>query len=100
MGPVKNPIQGKRNETEDLPVNCRSIVSSPLLFIHTYRIYLLGKYRSDIKKPVHGKHLLEVFKPFSDAPISGDDYSMECAVKGFIDTLRRARYAFDRCVVK
>lgn len=88
------------DEMKDLSVNCRSIVSFPLLLIHAYRIYLLEQHRGDIEKPVHGKHLLEIFKPLSDGPKAGDENSMECEVKGFIDTLWRTRYAFDRWVVK
>ncbi len=92
--------QSKADEKKDLTVNCRSIVSFPLLLIHAYRIYLLEQHRDDIEKPVHGKHLLEIFKPLSDGSEAGDEMSMECEVKGFIDTLWRTRYAFDRWVVK
>jgi uncharacterized protein with ParB-like and HNH nuclease domain len=79
-------------ELDQETVYCRSIVSFPLLLIHTYRIFLARFSKFDIIPRVHADKLLEIFNPLMSAN--------ETDVKNFIKLLWQVRYQFDRWVVK
>lgn len=73
-------------------VYCRSIISFPLLLIHTYRIYRARKGLPDIEQRLHADKLLEIFEPLTQGA--------ESEVKEFVQLLWQVRYQFDRWVVK
>lgn len=79
-------------ELDQETVYCRSIISFPLLLIHTYRIFLAKFSKFDIIPRVHADKLLEIFDPLMNAG--------ENDIKDFIKLLWQVRYQFDRWVVK
>lgn len=88
----KNDPDSNGPDLEIETVYCRSIISFPLLLIHTYRIYRAQKGQADIEQRVHADKLLEIFEPLAQAA--------ETEVKEFIQLLWKVRYQFDRWVVK
>ena len=81
----------KTNETSD---KCRSIISFPLLLLHSLRIYLNHNDKGDISK-LDDKKLLELFKEhlLKSEPL-------EDQIKEFIETLWKTRVLFDRWIIK
>lgn len=79
-------------ELDQETVYCRSIVSFPLLLVHTYRIFLARLGKLDISPRVHADKLLEIFDPLINAN--------ENDIKDFIKLLWQVRFQFDRWVVK
>lgn len=95
LGGDAHDVSGQNDPDEEL-VYCRSIVSFPLLLMHTYRIHLGLKGNDtqgkDIEKTLHADRLVECFKPLTEAS--------EEEVKAFFHLLWQVRYQFDRWVVK
>jgi hypothetical protein len=76
----------------------RSIVSFAMLLQHVLRIFLKDRGRADIDK-ILDKDLLQIFQAhWLDAP--AEAAVREAEVMDFIDLLWRARYLFDKHVVK
>lgn len=84
--------KSKDSDLEEGTVYCRSIITFPLLLIHTYRIYRARTGQSDIEQRLYADKLLEIFDPLTNAS--------ESEVKAFIQLLWQVRYQFDRWVVK
>lgn len=85
-------LEPETDELDQETIYCRSIVSFPLLLIHTYRIFLASRSKCDITPRLHADKLLEIFDPLLNSD-EGD-------VKDFIRLLWQVRYQFDRWVVK
>lgn len=76
----------------------RSIITFPMLLQHVLRIFLVRRGRPDIDK-VLDKDLLHIFQAhWLDAPASPAERESEAG--DFIDLLWRARYLFDKHVIK
>ncbi|KTF19551.1 DUF262 domain-containing protein [Pseudoalteromonas sp. 10-33] len=80
------------NDTDD-EVYCRSIISFPLLLIHTFRIYNAQSGNDDIESRVNGERLNQAFESFVIN-------ASESEVIKFLDCLWQVRYQFDKWVVK
>jgi uncharacterized protein with ParB-like and HNH nuclease domain len=85
----------KSTESETI-IYCRSIISFPQLLLHTYRIFLFNKAKTDFELPFHSKNLLKIFEPLS----KNDSNDIEHEIKEFIQCLWSVRYIFDKEVVK
>lgn len=74
-------------------VFCRSIISFPLLLIHTFRVYNAQAGNEDIASRVNGERLNQAFEKFVIN-------ASEPEVFKFLDCLWQVRYQFDKWVVK
>lgn len=72
---------------------CRSIISFPLLLMHTYRIFRSERKQGDISSRLHANNFGECFKSFVQDVNEADAVA-------FIELLWRVRYQFDRWVIK
>lgn len=90
----KSTAQSETAELDnDETIYCESIISFPLLLIHSLRIYQLEQEEAVTSKRLHADRLLAIFDDFlKDAN--------EAAVKDFLNTLWQVRYQFDRWVIK
>lgn len=73
--------------------HCRSIISFPLLLMHTYRIFRSEREQGDISSRLHANNFGECFKSFVQE-------TNEAGAVAFIELLWHVRYQFDRWVVK
>ena len=76
----------------------RSIISFPMLLLHTLRIFNLQNGKNDISR-IKEKELLKEFNKYFFKPIE-DCANGEELVKAFIELLWKVRYAFDKFVIK
>lgn len=72
---------------------CRSIISFPLLLMHTYRIFRAERKQGDISSRLHANNFGECFKSFVQEANEADAVA-------FIELLWHVRYQFDCWVVK
>lgn len=75
----------------------RSIISFPMLLLHTLRIFQFKKYPDLIEEdivPVDEKKLLKIFNKCKD------DFSSPESVKEFIELLWEVRVKFDKHIIK
>lgn len=80
------------NIDDEEEIYCRSIISFPLLLLHTYRIFLSQKLEEDIDGKFHPDRLIKIFEPLLK--------KTEDEIKAFFECLWQVRYQFDRCVIK
>lgn len=73
-------------------IYARSIISFGQLLLHTYRIYLYKKNKSDFVGIFHVNRLIEIFKTLES--------DSEDNVKYFFELLWQVRYTFDKYVIK
>ncbi|EWH08905.1 hypothetical protein DS2_15294 [Catenovulum agarivorans DS-2] len=88
----KNATDSNANDSDN-EVYCRSIISFPLLLIHTFRIYNAQSGNGDIASRVNGERLNQAFEKFV---INASEFE----VIKFLDCLWQVRYQFDKWVVK
>lgn len=86
---AKNEPVADQNENE---LYCRSIISFAQLLLHSLRIYLQQKGRTDFEPRFHSDHLIETFQTLINAS--------ENEIIEFIEVLWQVRFAFDTWVVK
>ena len=78
---------------DDEMVHCSSIISFPLLLLHTYRIFSKQQEsQQDITVRLHADRLIDSFAQLLS--------STEMEIKGFFECLWKVRYQFDLWVVK
>ena len=82
----------KKNTDDEEDVYCRSIISFPLLLLHTYRIFSNHKQEKDVDGKFHPERLIKIFEPLLK--------KSEDEIKVFFECLWQVRYQFDRCVIK
>ncbi len=83
-------------ESEDV----RSIISFPMLLLHTLRIYNHQHNKSDIPR-IKEKELLQTFEDCFFKPLEElSDTEQEEEIKAFLSLLWKVRYAFDKHVIK
>jgi uncharacterized protein with ParB-like and HNH nuclease domain len=71
----------------------RSIITFPMILLHTLRIFLVNKQRNDIEK-ISDKELLKIFSEHFLCHSATEE------VKEFIELLWQVRYSFDKHVIK
>ncbi|MDI9312820.1 MAG: DUF262 domain-containing HNH endonuclease family protein [Limnohabitans sp.] len=82
-------------DTEEV-VYCNSIINFSQLLLHTLRIFLKSKNKSDFQLPFHTKNLLQIFKELEDEKQD----IREQNIKEFIECLWQVRFVFDKYVIK
>jgi hypothetical protein len=90
---VTDNTQNNNHEEGEFPITCRSIISFPLLLIHSYRIFIAQRGQEDITPRLHERNLLSCFEPLITN-------GSEAEVKEFFDLLWRVRFCFDKYVMK
>lgn len=90
-GPDDKNTQAPKDSTDT--EYCRSIISFPLLLMHTYRIFRAERKQGDITSRLHANNFGECFKSFVQEANEADAVA-------FIELLWHVRYQFDRWVVK
>ena len=89
----ENTQQSDMEDEEE--VYCRSIISFPLLLLHTYRIFRSKQpqLKTDIDGKLHSDRLINTFKPFLIK-------ASESEIKAFFECLWQVRFQFDSYVIK
>jgi hypothetical protein len=77
----------------------RSIISFPMLLLHTLRIFNLQNGKNDISR-IKEKELLKEFNKYFFEPLGNHPNGEEETVEAFIELLWKVRYAFDKFVIK
>lgn len=101
---VSSPVREKKEKSKSAPiadsddpvddVRCRSIISFPLLLMHTFRIFRSEHPElADIDSRLNEARFAECFKEFIDTA----NGTQAC---NFIECLWKVRYQFDKWVVK
>lgn len=84
-------------KTDEVPdknyeIYARSIISFGQLLLHTYRIYLHKKNKSDFEGSFHTSRLIDIFKEL--------EKDSEDEIKSFFELLWQVRFTFDKYIVK
>lgn len=94
---IDDTIKKKKSKKGSESERVRSIISFPMLLLHTLRIYQFREIKditADDSAEVKGKDLIRIFNSYSSY------FETEKSVKAFINLLWKVRKQFDKYVIK
>jgi len=94
---IDDAIKKKKSKKGSESERVRSIISFPMLLLHTLRIYQFREIKgitADDSAEVKGKDLIRIFNSYSSY------FETEKSVKAFIKLLWKVRKQFDKYVIK